>query len=241
MTTENQGTDEKKETTDWQTIVRCYNRNEAGRFQEHSMTIPESDFCITMPQIPEGPIGRPIDANLAVNLISDFYTEVNNAHGSKTDQEVDEMDLPTVKAAYFTAREFLKKFIGLDYGMTIDKNFALKVLSQPKCEGLRGYLCLKDNPEAPFSLITVGVDQDGFDLKYDTQGTVEYQVNGTDPDIVLNSIDDAPAVKNVQMRSLNGEYVTPPFTAIGKTPEQLSRYVLLNIATGQKDLLTKSI
>jgi hypothetical protein len=70
---------------------------------------------------------------------------------------------------------------------------------------------------------------------------VEYQVNGTDPDIVLNSIDDAPAVKNVQMRSLNGEYVTPPFTAIGKTPEQLSRYVLLNIATGQKDLLTKSI
>jgi hypothetical protein len=241
MATENQGTQEEKETTDWQTMVRCYNRTLDGGFEPRSMTIPESDFCISIPQIPEGPKGRPIDANLAVKLISDFYIAVKNAHGNKTDQEIGVMEAPELRVAYLAAREFLKKFQSLDYGVTIDKNFALKVLSQPKCEGLRGYLCMKDGEIAPFSLITVGVDQYGFDLKYDTPKTVEYQANNTDPDIVVPSIAGAPPVKNVQMKSLIGEYVTPPFTLVDKTPEQLSRYVLLNIATGQKDLLTKSI
>jgi hypothetical protein len=239
--------------TNWETMVRCYNAN-TGSYDTTQQTIPESDPCITMPDIPPGPLGRPIDTNLAVNLISDFYERVNDAYGPT---DLGGLAAEEILNLYNNARTFLNCLVNLDYGMTIDKNFALKLLSQPKCEGLRVYLCFKnDDSEAPISLVTVGVDSDGFDLKYNTADTVIYQdvVNedgesGDKP--VLAATPQTPAVKNVEMRSLNGEYVTPPYSliftelsekAVVVKPDLdfYSRFILLNIATGKRALLRLS-
>ena len=57
--------------------------------------------------------------------------------------------------------------------MSLDKNILLKIISQPRCEGVRFYLCLKEGASAPpenpdvLSLVAVGVDETGKDLFYD--------------------------------------------------------------------------
>ena len=235
--------------TNWDTSVRCYKRSKGSRFEEKSQTIPENDFCISMPDVDDGPMGRPIDANLAVHLIGELYKTLDEAYGPKIDADLQNLTKEQLIEHFQKSRVFLNMLVDLNYGMTIDKNFALKLLSQPKCEGLRGYLCLKGGNEAPLSLVTVGIDKDGYDLKYNTAETVTFADSSTPPnDVIVDSIGTTDAVKNVKMRSLNGEYVTPPYTFLGKSfsgdkeistkgPEFYSRFILLNIPTGKKDLL----
>lgn len=241
-----------QQCTDWQTVVRCYDASKPGKWKPVSTNIPEKEFCISMPGIPSGPLGRPVDANLAVNLIRDFYANAVAAYGPLKDSEIDKLDVKTLRGLYRAARAFLSNLKDLNYGMTIDKDFALKLLSQPNCEGLRGYLCFKNDQDAPISLVTVGVDADGYDLKYNKTDSVVYQPEGKIPDNsnppVLPTINQSPAVDTVKMQSLNGEYVTPPFTIQwndlfendhldGESKDFYSRFILLNIALGRKDLV----
>ena len=77
----------------------------------------------------------------------------------------------------------------------VDKNILLKAISQPGCEGIRFYLCMKTEndqgkPAEVLSLVTVGVDIKGKDLNY------EY-------DSAKHNLD---SISNIENDSLNGEY-----------------------------------
>jgi len=233
----------KKTCTDWQTVIRKFKADAPTGYEEKSDTIAEKEFCINMPDvptIPPGPQGRPIDANLAINFISALYAEVHDAYGP---EDIDSLEHADIKERYQNARKFLNKLVTLNYGMTIDRDFALKILSQPGCEGIRGYLCLKkDDAEAPLSLVTIGVDGSGYDLRYNVKNAVKWASTESPKDEL-----PAPGVTSVAMQSLGGEYVTPPYTLdlhsteAKEIPEEnaafYKRFVLLNIATGQKGLL----
>ena len=86
----------------------------------------------------------------------------------------------------------LKHLIEGSFAITFDKNVLLKTISQPKCEGVRFYLCLKqaEQQEDVLSLVTVGVDANGKDLLYEFQPGIP--------------------VEDIQTRSLIAEYGYPP-------------------------------
>jgi hypothetical protein len=53
-------------------------------------------------------------------------------------------------------------------GVTFDKSQLLRIISQPRCEGVRFYHALRkgSNGDMAATLVLVGVDKDGFDLNY---------------------------------------------------------------------------
>jgi len=116
------------------------------------------------------PYGIAIDAPLAVTLIKALREKV---------------------AAQPPTNE-LKQLIEGSFAITFDKNVLLKTISQPKCEGIRFYLCLKQTEqlEDVLSLVTVGVDADGKDLLYEFEPGIP--------------------VEDIQTRSLIAEYGYPP-------------------------------
>jgi hypothetical protein len=86
----------------------------------------------------------------------------------------------------------LRQLIEGSFAVTLDKSVLLKTISQPKCEGVRFYLCVKkgEKGEDLLSLVTVGVDENGKDLLYEyTEGT---------------------SVADIPTRSLIAEYGYPP-------------------------------
>lgn len=137
--------------------------------QQADIDITEYSQSVTMPE-GGGPYGIAIDAPLAVTLI-------------KALRELVEAQPDTNE---------LKKLIQGSFAITFDKNMLLKTISQPKCEGVRFYLCLKkgEKEEDVLSLVTVGVDEAGKDLLYEyTEGT---------------------RVQDIPTRSLVAEYGFPP-------------------------------
>lgn len=118
--------------------------------------------------------GQPITAKLAVELMANLIRLLQDNH-----------QLPQ-----------LKHLIEAALGITFDRSMLLKILSQPQCEGLRFYPCVKVlNGTQYFSLVVVGVDALGFDLNY----------TAVDPGKKLN-------VKDLDGGSLTSEYAHPPDT-----------------------------
>ncbi len=134
-----------------------------------SIDITEYNRSVSMDDGSE-PYGIAIDAPLAVTLIKALREKV---------------------AAQPPSNE-LRQLMEGSFAITFDKNVLLKTISQPKCEGVRFYLCLKqtEQQEDVLSLVTVGVDANGKDLLY------EYQ-----PGI---------PVEDIPTRSLVAEYGYPP-------------------------------
>lgn len=161
------------------------------------------------------PYGIPINAKLAVNLISDFHSYLKGPFFEKfvngTEINIDDIQasfLTKDKREAFTKNDFqnilndLVDILKRSCAITIDKNVILKTLSQPGCEGIRFYLCkktissdsqtLRTTDKDYVSLVTVGVDKDGCDHLY------EY------PD------DQKRTVGANQNQSLLSEYGHPP-------------------------------
>jgi hypothetical protein len=136
-----------------------------------------------------GPYGIPIDAPLAVSMIRSLRELVSK---QPPDNE-------------------LRQLIEGTVAITLDRNVLLKTISQPKCEGIRFYLCVKPGTkgENVLSLVTVGVDASGKDLLY------EYK-EGT-------SLQDIPT------RSLVAEYGYPPGKLTASTPS-LDPFVLFKFS-----------
>lgn len=111
------------------------------------------------------PYGMPIDARLAVALIAAWQKKVDGLK-EKLFEEKRELSLNREE------RDSFKALLKRSSAITVDKNIILKTLSQPGCEGLRFYLCMKSEPskdekETDFlSLVTVGVNEYGRDLHY---------------------------------------------------------------------------
>ena len=119
-------------------------RTPEGRETRTSIQITEESQSFTMPE-GEGPYGVPVNASFGVSLIKALWEKVKK----EPDGE-------------------LKKLLQGSFAITLDKNVLLKTLSQPKCEGIRFYPCLKSTAKGDvLSLVTVGVDDAGKDLLYD--------------------------------------------------------------------------
>jgi hypothetical protein len=180
---------------------------------KYDLTIPEVGYCISMPAYNQqtaysGPLGTPIDATLAVGYIRNFIKSFRIIRRKskfvfeEATQDMDDAKLndhvrliaEEAKEFYEKSKKFYENVVKLNVGMTMDKNMALKLLSQPRCEGLRFYLCSKGKDNV--SLVAVGVDCEGVDLNY------KYPPSATEND-TANPV--------VGTQSLVGDYVTPPY------------------------------
>ncbi|WP_428328736.1 hypothetical protein [Mucilaginibacter sp.] len=234
--------------TNWSIKGKKFNPNDPDNpTPGMDLTIPETNPCIVMPDH-SGAFGTPIDADLAVRFIYNFYMKFSTifhpSHAEDFKESLDKLSTDELKDIALKAKEFHQDVVNLNYGMTLDKNIASKILSQPGCEGLRFYLCAKADENV--SLVVLGVDCEGFDLNYKTGSNTIYSENDNN-DGVLPQKPGARTLQSVAMNSLIGEYVTPPYTILLedmpllnsnaelKTADTendgLDRFVLLNIAT----------
>ena len=204
--------------TSWKVQGRKFNSNTPEKpDDDQELKIPQTKLCVQMPGYEDKPLGRPIDANLAVNLISNFLHHIKMVYHptpSNTFEEfLNKSENEEFSAFVKNTRDFHRKVLELNYGMSVDKNMLLKVLSQPGCEGVRYYLCYRPDVEK-ISLVMVGIDCEGCDLNYTlTTDTVTYYKDGETGTIVPPR-SGAKSIENVKMQSLTGEYVTPPYTII---------------------------
>jgi hypothetical protein len=169
------------------------------------------------------PYGLPISPALAVALIADLQDRLMPpALTGIIDALPNEADKTTLKE--------LEQLLVHSAAITIDKSVLLKMLSQPGCEGVRFYLCRKEEEvELPggatetmafASLVTVGVDSSGQDLHY------HYQPGSLEGGLTESSLSNT---------SLIAEYGSPPpppknfaLTAAGDYFDD--RYALLKYA-----------
>jgi len=160
--------------------------------------------------------GVPIDATLALSLIKNALD--NSLKFNESFKEFrDKMNAAD--------NDFVNKVLSLTYGITFDKSVILKILSQPNCEALRSYLCAREvDGEQHYSLVMVGVDNNGFDLNYypTTSGGVEIT-----------------ATSQMNTESMLAEYGYPPGGGTGGGPVVMTtdakdkydeHYILLNLA-----------
>ena len=135
-----------------------------------AISITEHPESFNMGDGSQGPFGVAIDAPLAVSMI-------------KALRELVEKQPPD---------NDLRQLLQGSFAITFDKNVLLKTISQPKCEGIRFYLCAKtgEKGEPTLSLVTVGIDEAGKDLLYDYK--------------------EGTAMADIPTRSLVAEYGYPP-------------------------------
>ena len=156
-----------------------------------SIDITEYRESFTMGDGSQGPFGIAIDAPLAVSMIRALQEIV--------------MKQP--------ADNELRQLIEGSFAITLDRNVLLKTISQPKCEGIRFYLCVKksEKGEDLLSLVTVGVDENGKDLLYEfSEGT---------------------PVQDIPTRSLVAEYGYPP-GRLQQSGPALDPFVLFKFSQG---------
>lgn len=184
--------------------------------------------------------GQFISANLAITLIHNLhkrlfenYTSFFKLLNQRFTKEIGDRktkEEQLFSKAFEEFQESIKTIIDRSAAITIDKNIILKTLSQPECEGMRFYLCIKSpiegnaNRKDYISLVTVGVDKTGQDLFY------KYKPENVGKDETLESL-------AVDDQSATGEYGHPPGTKLGviqalekKNSSFDNRFVLLKYA-----------
>jgi hypothetical protein len=156
----------------WTTKGFAYGQNE----NNEPIPVPDSDIPIYEypksfidPDYPDAPpAGQPIDANLAVALIKFLHDKLPKLSPEILKGEKNlSFDFPEYANTDF--EHWIIKLLLFSGAITIDKSVLLKTLSQPGCEGMRFYLCLKPDKNIPggvLSLVTTGIDKDGKDLGY---------------------------------------------------------------------------
>jgi hypothetical protein len=192
---------------EWQAYAHCMTSGDLSAEPGFKyIQIPATERCVTMPGT-KCHSGSPVDANLAVQFIRNFFKYYKiykrdyqqNLESIKTNQNFAEL-LDFHEKTHEKTTRLHDSLVDLTYGMTLEKDMILKIISQPKCEGVRFYLCarkaIQDN-QMHLSLVTVGVDKDGYDLHYNKKSTVK-----------ANQI--ARGVQDLNTQSLTGEYFTPP-------------------------------
>jgi len=240
--------------TSWKVKVRRFKSVSAGTTTDDLLEIPQKYLCASQWLKCQKPLGRPVNTNMAVKFIRNFLDD----HQSLVDQfgyaeHNWESPDPKVKDFFIHAKQYFDKIAKLNYAMSLDKNMALKILSQPGCEGLRFYLCEKkmdgdvleeakaknipiSSDQMETSLVVVGFDICGKDLNYQYPKDATVQDGNTGA--IVPSGAGKKAIKDIKMQSLNVEYVTPPPGSGGgivpQTGEQdPDEFVLLKYAKNQ--------
>jgi len=197
------------QTIQWETPGKVLQVDSSGKvspgvnpIKDELVKITEVGNSFALPDFENAPTaGIPVDANLGIYLIKRLFDKLLAApSGIQTEK-------------------WLVGLLHNSRALTIDKNALLKTLSQPGCEGLRFYLCLKYNevieandPEDILSLVTVGIDKDGKDLGYEF-----------DEDIAAAIVDNIFEVAN---KSLVLEYSFPPPPRTIDPPAAKQTYIL---------------
>ena len=200
-------------------------RDRSGNIQTAERPVQVQEYAKSVVVPPDKdtahPYGIPIEATLAINLISDFHLLLGEFKDVFIKGGTLETKLKTEKMdSFYKSINTLVQILRRSCAITIDKNVLLKTLSQLGCEGLRFYLCKKSNEGKDYvSLVTVGVDSNGKDHLYDyTPQSKQKTVS-------------------VETTSLTSEYGFPPGGGSKKSFESLSLreiygepYPLLNYA-----------
>ena len=165
------------------------------------LPLPSTEVSVKMPGPGKVHSGMPIDASLAVHFIQNFlnnYEIVFQPHSDDLQSIVNNKDFDSLLTLHKKVKQAHDAVVNITYGMTLDKDLVLKMISQPKCEGVRFYLCARklEDGYMHLSLVTVGVDENGYDLHYNKPETLQPQI--------------VAGVQNVATQSLTGEYFTPP-------------------------------
>lgn len=152
--------------------------------------------------------GQPIDNYTTVKLIRKFIDRIGSFKIFSSQPKGSWSSATEPPENWKEIEDTLKELLEQSMGMTFDKSLILKILSQPKCEGIRFYLCEKTVDNKPFiSLALVGVDEIGNDLHFKN----------------ANSTITAEGPNS----SLTGEYGHPPNNRFTKDYKEM---VLLNRA-----------
>lgn len=222
---------------EWSVNAFCYMKDSPDKPCQEYIPIPWHGDNLKMTET-NIRSGIPVDANLAVHYIKnffDYYTLL--IQNPPPINFLEAGDLQNVKNNFDLLYDHHEKYrklhqsiFDLTYGMTLDKDLLLKIISQPLCEGVRFYLCARiaeEDNQVHLSLVTVGVDKKGCDLHYDLKDT-------------LTENELTPGVNAITTQSLTGEYATPPppyNTGILKQEDMSDykkRFVLLNLAKQQQ-------
>ena len=162
----NQNSPKKRWTAYGKIIEEDGGMNRPSLKAEYPLDIHEELQNINMGDGTVDPFGIPISTGLAVMLIKNMLDELNKSeHGFLTQFREGEQDV---------IRELLLNSMGI----TFDKSQLLRIISQPKCEGVRFYHALRKNNEGESdstTLVCVGVDKDGYDLNYKKDSVEEQQ------------------------------------------------------------------
>ena len=224
----------------WNVKAYCFDSSKADTPKEKYIAIPSREQSLEMPGS-KIRSGMPVDANLAVYFIKNFfdhYTIYFEDHEQTMQALINNNDMDGMKDLHKKVKTMHDNIVNLTYGMTLDKDLILKIISQPKCEGVRFYLCSRKTVEDGYmhlSLVTVGVDKDGYDLHYNLPKTLKANAE--------------TGASEMTTQSLTVEYMTPPppYGFSGKLnqnsidplmkkteTEYQDRFVLLNTARNQK-------
>lgn len=190
----------------WIARGKTYSDLEAGRPDvTANIEIPESENGIKMKY--GGTIyGEPIDARLAIFYIRKLWTEIKRDRilsiHKDTRRLMDDLDKEfkdngitddkmlrsftrikrLVDDQSAKAENWIAELLDNSFAITMEKSVILKTLSQPECEGIRFYLCMKDpiavegeqqpvekkenDVKGVLTLVTVGVNKEGHDLHF---------------------------------------------------------------------------
>ena len=161
----------------------------------------------------KGPYGIPISTGVAVTLIKNMLEAIKSSghdiFGFTGDED--------------SKNDILGKLILNSMGVTFDKSQLLRIISQPRCEGVRFYHAVRKDEQGKGSatLVLVGVDKDGYDLNYNlkTPQTIQAKQNDT-------------------CESLVDDWGHPPggnlIETLAKDKAENERYVLLRMAEDKK-------
>jgi hypothetical protein len=171
--------------------------------------------------------GEAIDAMLAVSYIRDLWKAVagdkflafwdknensesyiDQLTSGKVDKNNIEMDklvseLKELKLMSAISAGWAQDLLHNSFALTVKKSLILKALSQPTCEGLRFYLCMKNYmprmpeeltnpdkiilPSGDLALVTVGIDILEKDLHYDYSQTTHEEAGPMKIPIIENT------------------------------------------------------
>jgi hypothetical protein len=171
--------------------------------------------------------GQPIDAMLAIHYIRELWKEIQSRSTFEMYNKTKGFDFSLLTEE--DHKKIIRSFtwlVGLlkySAALTVSRSMLLKLLSQPECCGVRFYLGLErpdlsTEPKEKFTLVMVGVDNEGVDLNY------EYHPN----------VRTSDSVPDVETMSLSGEYPAPsgligdngPMMNEDATPYPLFKYAM---------------
>jgi hypothetical protein len=199
------GLDEPNFTPEFRVKANCFDPENTEQPKIGYITFSTDERNVTMPGS-KVHSGRAIDADLAVHFIQNFfdYYTINVREPRMKAFEASKAINDSAAMEKLAAKDIHDKILDMTYGMTLERDLILKILSQPKCEGIRFYLCgrIIEDDDIHLSLVTVGVDCDGYDLRYNLTDTAKTGTATKDL--------SAPAAQSITTQSLTGEYLTPP-------------------------------